>query len=549
MNKLGFRSFEIIAKSFQQNFANITERRVASFIGGKRYQTSVFKHKEVDPTRTRRFFEGCALFILTIGTVGVALVSDQVRDRWQEIFGGRSIKYLKTPINSADQKASLSSKSILEVSTLSSSKVGAWMAKDLSELPEKRRLIAEAFWKMYILDKSDESKEDHSGFISFLKGIPESPSNLEELFSKSIEDNDIDLFKSLFDHLSMEHLSAINKGSKLNAIPTPSLTDQPVKITHAFLQEVRDFMRDTHFSGVVAISDGTSIHTVASDNINDQQSPFAMHSVGKVFTGALMLRLIQEGIISEDALNKPIQLGEDIIKILSPAVREQLSKTTLHEVMLHKGRFGDYLDKYINGIERALKEGSPLPRINEPKDFLVYADEELIQLDKLGPNGDSYSNLGLLLVGLSIEHLYNQHAEEKLPYSEILNRYVIQPAGIGTFQTEMPTGARVNNEDLLASHIAGGPAGGYWSTTGDLLKFGNWLGEKSKEESFMQLVQSYGGEFYRDREFLHGGAIPSSSAHISHRIDNHLTIAVMSDMAGPGKASILAQTIQERLLE
>ena len=65
----------------------------------------------------------------------------------------------------------------------------------------------------------------------------------------------------------------------------------------------------------------------------------------------------------------------------------------------------------------------------------------------------------------------------------------------------------------------------------------------------MRLAHTYGGEFYNNREFSHGGSIESASAHISHRIDNELTIFVMSDMTGLGRASKLVEMIQQRLLE
>jgi len=38
--------------------------------------------------------------------------------------------------------------------------------------------------------------------------------------------------------------------------------------------------------------------------------------------------------------------------------------------MLHRGRYGDYLGNYQKAIENALKEGSPIPKINKPADFL-----------------------------------------------------------------------------------------------------------------------------------------------------------------------------------
>ncbi len=433
---------------------------------------------------------------------------------------------------------------VIEERRASPSEVGAWSAKEAFELPEKQRRVAQAYWTTHL---SEGSKKDHSMLINFLKSLPNSPPNLEALFAQSIETRDFELFQSLFKHLSMNHLLPIDRGEQLHTLAL-SFSDQPVTVTTGFLQDVRDFMRDSSFSGVVAISDGSAIHTVASKHIKEPQAVFAMHSVGKVFTGTLMLRLIEEGVIPRETLEQPIQLSEEVVKHLPPAVREQLAKTTMHDVMLHRGRYGDYLEKYQNAIEKGVKEGVPPPQIHRPQDFLAYADEQLIPLEKLEPDGSSYSNLGLLLVGLSIEHLYNQHTGESLSYSEILNRYVLEPAGVETFQTEMPQGARVNKEDPSAAYIAGGPAGGYWSTAEDLVKFGAWLGEKSKEEPFMKLVESFGGEFYRDREFSHGGSIESASAHLSHRIDNGLTIAVMSDMTGLGRASEVAATIQQHLI-
>lgn len=62
-----------------------------------------------------------------------------------------------------------------------------------------------------------------------------------------------------------------------------------------------------------------------------------------------------------------------------------------------------------------------------------------------------------------------------------------------------------------------------------------------------RLLQCYDRLY--NREFSHGGSIESASAHISHRIDNGLTVSVMSDMTGLERASKLAEMIQQRLLE
>lgn len=414
--------------------------------------------------------------------------------------------------------------------------LGRWM----TTLAERQRLVANKYWEIYI--QPADSRKDHSMLKEFLKGASSNPAEIEQQFIIALRDRNAQLFSTLFKQLSPEQLFKIDRGEQLNILLFAKFHGRPVEITAAVLRDIQDYIRDSYFSGVVAISDGKSTHTLSSNNIADKQVPFAIHSVGKVFTGALALRLIEEGIISEEALRLPIQLDAAVLNALPPKVRAQVAQTSLHDLMLHQGKLGDYLDKYLAAIDKALKTGEPVPRIERPEDFLRYADEELVEPDASRP---PYSNLGLLLVGLSIQHLYNSRNDVKLSYQEILNRYILQPAGLNTFETEMPENSRVNRTDPVAPHISGGPAGGYWTTANDLLKFGQWLGTKCQDAQFMRLTQSYGGEFYNEREIAHGGSIESSSAYLSNRLDNGLTIAIVSDMNG---ASLLFDTIHHNLL-
>ena len=56
----------------------------------------------------------------------------------------------------------------------------------------------------------------------------------------------------------------------------------------------------------------------------DKLSPYAICSIGKVFTGILALLMVRNGIISENDLNRiPVQLNELVTKALPSAVREQ----------------------------------------------------------------------------------------------------------------------------------------------------------------------------------------------------------------------------------
>lgn len=57
-------------------------------------------------------------------------------------------------------------------------------------------------------------------------------------------------------------------------------------------------------------------------------------------------------------------------------------------------------------------------------------------------------------------------------------------------------------------------ASGYWSTTSDLLKFGEYLHGKCQDPSFLSLIEKYGDEFYDkdERKIMHPGQTSYASA-------------------------------------
>ncbi len=470
-------------------------------------------------------------------------------------------------------------------------KEGAWSLQKKASLPGKQKLVANKYWEknssrfakiakttkhIERLKKQMEStsrgkagrakrsslttqidihekrladlRKPDGMFLQFLKNCSNNPGIVEKTFLAAVEGNDPAKFQKLFAKSTEEQLSAIDHGEGLNVIPRAPLSQKPVTVTKSDLKDIQDYMRDTGFSGAVTITDRSSTYTVSTPNVPDPQAPFAIHSVGKVFTGVLALRMIEEKVIPKKALDKPIQLSAEIVEKLPPKVREQLKHTTLREVMLHHGRYGDYLGNYQDAIEAALQENRLPPVVDAPEDFLQFADKNLVVPDK---SGYAYSNLGLLLVGLSLQHLYNSQNKEAMTYDGLLHDYVLEPAGVGVYERHKPEKARVNPQDKVSSHITGGPAGGAWSTVGDLARFGNWLGAKYRDTDspFSDLIEEFGGEFFSEREFSHGGSIESASAHLSHRLENGVTITIVSDKEGLGLASDLAQTIQENLLK
>lgn len=63
----------------------------------------------------------------------------------------------------------------------------------------------------------------------------------------------------------------------------------------------------------------------------------------------------------------------------------------------------------------------------------------------------------------------------------------------------------------------------------------------------MSLLDQYGEEFYANGEISHGGSLESASAHFSHTLKNGLTIAILSNTTGMGKATDLSKLIQAHL--
>lgn len=425
----------------------------------------------------------------------------------------------------------------------SSTSVGKWRAAERQEV----RAVAEKYWEKCV---DGQSNNDHAGLLSFLKSCgkycPATPTGIAEDIQAAIRNNDKAQFVALFDKLEMWQAGQINHVEGLNAFSPPLPRDtNKTTFTPADIQEVRQYMKDSGFSGVVSISDKTGTHTLTSKDINSN-TPFAMHSIGKVFTGVLVLKMIQEGILSEKALHEPVQLDPVVFSKLPETVKEHLTKNgapTLLDLMLHQSGLGDYLSGYVSAIGTAIQTGASIPAVGVPEDFLKYADAAITPLKK----GEThYSNLGILLVGLSVQHMYNQAKGANKSYHELLNEVIVGPAKLTTFSEKMPEGAIYNERDAVAPHIAGGPAGGYWISAEDLMRFGKWTVAQGQNARFNELLKNYGGEFQPvPDEISHSGAIDSSNASL-RALPNGITIAILSNR--PYQADLLNDMIGDHIL-
>lgn len=299
-------------------------------------------------------------------------------------------------------------------------------------------------------------------------------------------------------------------------------------------EKIHSFVTDTKMKVAYSISIFDKIYNFHENEI------CSMHSIGKVFTGMLIIQLISKGIINEKQLKKPIELDKKVLNKLSPKVRNRLQKTTFLDVMTHNSGLKDYLPKYIDHVKNSINNDHNIPSPLEPEDFLIYADTNLSE------QYEHYSNLGLLLVGLSAKYHYNLKYGNKLSYNEILNKYIIDKIELQSFNVTNPN----QNPHRISSCLNGSPAGGYWITPNDLRKFGEWINKLCENKKTYELIKKYGAEFSikkRDMIYHSGGLSTSddrkdySSAEFAVFLKQKIVISAMSKYGAD--ASILYKSM------
>lgn len=411
-----------------------------------------------------------------------------------------------------------------------------WFNEELSE----KQKILEAFWQKRIMLYNQKSVDDFKATI-IVNHFPKDSSwemKIEKLFEDAVAKRiNFNLF---FDGLKDQPfliIEIMNTVEKL--IPQDQFKETYPHITKSNLKSLEEYIKDKRFSASITL--GAKKAKLITPDFPENQShyTFAIHSVGKVFTGILTLIMIRENILSENDLSSPVQLDENVKQQLPPAVREQLQKVTLYQLMTHKAGLGDYLGNYCLAISQG-----HIPSIKQAEDFLPFVE------DKAFPIGEfRYSNAGILLVGLAIKHAYEKKFHEPIDYHDILQKYIIGKVGMPSFSPWKPQNGKFNLNDPVAPYIVGSPAGGYWVTAEDLARFGQWIYKKSyADPAFKKLIEQYGQEFYdADRQIIvHAGGIPSSMAFFSVSLKTGGILSFVSNQPPP-QASDLKEMIQRHI--
>jgi D-alanyl-D-alanine carboxypeptidase len=226
----------------------------------------------------------------------------------------------------------------------------------------------------------------------------------------------------------------------------------------------------TNFSGTLLVArDGKVVFQKAYGLANRQRNipnrldtKLQIGSMNKMFTAVAVLQLVDRGRID---LNAPISTY-----LPKYPNQELASKVTIRQLLTHTGGTGDIFGKEYEAARLQLRE---------PKDFIRLFGSRGPAFEP-GTRG-AYSNYGFIILGNVIE------AVTGVSYFDYVRRRVFDPAGMkdtdSTPETEPvanravgymgPSGTLRANTDTLPWR--GTPAGGGYSTVGDLFNFAQAL--------------------------------------------------------------------------
>ena len=203
---------------------------------------------------------------------------------------------------------------------------------------------------------------------------------------------------------------------------------------------------------------------------------FGVGSITKTFAAALVLQLVDEGVLTlDDTVDTWLH---DSVVARIPYV----DRITLRQLLNHTSGIYDYFDGDSPFLQDAyFGEGADWARVWTPLEVLAYADGARHAPYFAPGEGVHYSNTGYVLLGLVVEQATGQG------YADRLHARILGPLGLAdTFYppTEPVPGGTVDAYQLIdgellnvsAIHLSStGTAGGMVSTTRDLARFAEAL--------------------------------------------------------------------------
>jgi CubicO group peptidase (beta-lactamase class C family) len=263
-----------------------------------------------------------------------------------------------------------------------------------------------------------------------------------------------------------------------------------------------------------------------------------------MFTAVAVMQLAEAGKLSlDDTLGKFMPAGSMRTDVLS--------KVRVKHLLTHTSGLGSYFSPRWDSLSRAL--------FRTVDDWIPLVKDERLQFEP-GTRW-AYSNTGMLLLGKVIESASGKD------YFQYVRERIFQPAGmastdsyeldrvtknlaVGYEREETPGGPQYRN-NIFQHVIRGGPAGGGYSTVGDLTRFAVALeeGKLVSREGVRQLTTpkpelgspDYGFGFTTDEDGRitgHSGGFLGISAQLDIYLTEDYTVAVMANYGGAAQPVI-----------
>jgi len=259
---------------------------------------------------------------------------------------------------------------------------------------------------------------------------------------------------------------------------------------------------------------------------------YPIHSISKLFTNIMVVFLLNDNNITIKDLNCPIQIDKNILDKLSKNVRNRLKNISIMDCLRHRSGLKNYLNNYYQVLLNCFNKNLKYPNPIKLEDFLKYADKDVLDKKEIGKI--NYSNLGILLVALSLQYYYNKNNNKKLSYNQILNLYIIKKLKLNSFSIKKPNKDAIyplENDDLT-KYVNGTPASGYWMSTKDLCKFGAWINKLfNSNDNIRKIIKNNNLEIYWKNPLRlgHWGFLQTSSSVLETYVNNNITIAIASN--------------------
>jgi CubicO group peptidase (beta-lactamase class C family) len=340
-------------------------------------------------------------------------------------------------------------------------------------------------------------------------------------------------------------------------VPAPPKL-QPAALVAATRAQVAADVAAGGFDGAVLIAkDGRPLLDAAygladreTKTPNTVETQFRFGSMGKMFTMVAILQLAQAGKLD---LTAPI--GRYLPDYPNAEIAQ---KVTVDNLLTHTGGTGDIFGPEFNAHRLELKE---------PKDYVALYGARA----PLFPGGQSqaYSNYGFMLLGRIVEAASGQS------YDAYVQAHIFAPAHMTS------TGAQPETVKLPKRAVAymgppgklqdaaetlpvrGTPAGGGYSTVGDMLAFANALmADKLLDAAHLKLLTLSGGMKLTNGAFVrydfggpspdgrrvlgHAGGAPGMNGVLNIYPDDGYVVVVLANRDGPA-ATRLAKFIGDRL--